>query len=147
MPAGPVNPEGPAHLDLGRAGERAAEALLKAKGMAVLERNWRAGRLELDLICRDRDELVFVEVKTRGPGSLAPGASAVGPGKRTKLAQAAAAYLSAHDAWDAPCRFDIVEVAGVGGVAGESRGLKAVHLENAFTLDDAPGAARFWQPF
>ena len=141
MPARPVKIR--AHLGLGRDGERAAEALLKRKGLKVLERNWRAGRLELDLICRDGDALVFVEVKTRGRGSLAPGAAAVGREKRERLARAAASYLSEHQAWDAPCRFDIVEVA-------ESRPggeLAARHLENAFGLDDVPGAARFWQPF
>ncbi len=132
----------PVSHSLGREGERAAESLLKSKGMAVLERNWRAGRLELDLICNDRDCLVFVEVKTRGPGSLASGAAAVGREKRERLVRAAATYLSRHEAWDQPCRFDVVEVA-----ARNTGGLTATHLENAFTLEHVPGAARFWQPF
>jgi putative endonuclease len=138
----PARPVGPAHLGLGRAGEKAACDLLRSRGLRVIERNWTAGRLEIDLVCTQGDTLVFVEVKTRGEGRMAPGAASVGPQKRGKLVRAAAAYLSAKNAWDRPCRFDVVEV------AAEADGrLRADHLENAFTLDDVPGAQRFWQPF
>ncbi|MDD3154873.1 MAG: YraN family protein [Victivallaceae bacterium] len=56
---------GPEYLAIGRAGERSAAALLKAKGMSVLARNWRKGSGEHDLVCLDGAILVFVEVKTR----------------------------------------------------------------------------------
>ena len=55
----------------GRAGEDAAADWLEKAGMRILARNWRSGSYELDLVCRDGDELVFVEVRLRGKGSLA----------------------------------------------------------------------------
>ena len=54
-----------AHIRLGHAGEEAAATLLLRAGFRLLDRNWRQGRLELDMVCRDGAELVFVEVKTR----------------------------------------------------------------------------------
>ena len=57
------------HLQLGREGEAAAAALLTGKGYAVIARNYRTRGGEVDIICLDGDTVVFVEVKTRGPGS------------------------------------------------------------------------------
>lgn len=90
-PAGEGPAEGDRKAALGRAGEEAAATLLRAHGMRVLARNWRSGPLELDLVCREGDTLVFVEVKTRGPGSLGSARDAVGPRKRQSLIRAARA--------------------------------------------------------
>lgn len=97
-----------AHLRLGREGEDAAAALLARKGYAVLDRNWRQGRLELDLVCRDGATLVFVEVKTRAHAEHGGPAAALTPTKQRTLCRAAAAWLTAHAAWEQPCRFDLV---------------------------------------
>ncbi|HNM78657.1 MAG TPA: YraN family protein, partial [Tepidiformaceae bacterium] len=62
-----------ARRDLGDFGERIAAHRLEFEGMTVIERNARVGRIEIDLVMRDRDEVVFVEVRTRrgAPGLAA----------------------------------------------------------------------------
>ncbi len=98
----------------GAAGERAAAAFLRARGFAIVVRNWRSPRDrrdELDLVCRDGDALVFVEVKTRAATALVPGYYAVGARKKRVLLRAATAYLRALRPPPATFRLDIVEVA------------------------------------
>jgi putative endonuclease len=126
------------HLDLGRAGEDAAAEFLAARGFTLLARNWRKDRLELDLVCRDGDAIVFVEVKARGEGALGTGAEALGAGKRSRLAKAAALFLSEQNLWREPCRFDVVLV-GRG-----PEGLSLTHVPAAFEL---PAGGPGWQPF
>ncbi len=128
------------HLELGRAGEAAAEALLAGKGYAVLARNFRTRGGEVDLVCRDGDTVVFVEVKTRGAGSLARPDQAVTAAKRGRLVRAAAAFLSERDLWDRPCRFDVVSVVAAG------KELAASHLPDAFALEEGLGTGNFYQP-
>jgi putative endonuclease len=132
------------HLAVGRAGEDAAEALLRAKGLRVLGRNVTLGKLELDLVCEEGDTLVFVEVKTRAEGSLASPAEALTPQKRGRLVRAAQAYLSLHGLWSRPCRFDLVSV-----LARAGRIVDAEHVADAFRADDAGGSrgGGFWQPW
>ena len=81
-----------AHLRLGQEGEDAAAELLTCKGFALLDRNWRLGRLELDLVCRDGDTLVFVEVKTRANAAHGGPAAALTPAKQRHLYRAAALF-------------------------------------------------------
>jgi len=125
------------HLDIGRLGEDAAADLLARKGLRILGRNVRLGRLELDIVCRDRDTLVFVEVKTRAEGSLAAPADALDRKKSDRLLRAARLYLSLHDQWDRPCRFDLVSV-----LVRQGRVDAIEHTENV--ISDTAGA---WQPW
>ena len=111
----------------GRAGEDAAEKLLRGIGWRILERNWRRGRYELDLVCEDGDELVFVEVRTRAEGGLVSPAESVTPAKQRSLIRAARAYLAARQAWERGCRFDVVCVT-VGA------GIRTEHIRHAFEL-------------
>lgn len=129
------------HLDFGREGEACAEALLAGKGYGIVARNFATRGGEVDIICRDRDTLVFVEVKARRAGSLARPDEAVTPAKRRKLVRAAAAYLSQHNLWDRPCRFDVVAVVSSGGR------LTATHLADAFSLEDAGLDPGLYQPW
>ncbi|MDO5484485.1 MAG: YraN family protein, partial [Desulfovibrionaceae bacterium] len=98
----------PKHIHLGRAGEQAAALFLQRKGFTVIETNWRQGRLELDLICCHGAELVFVEVKTRSSRNFGGPSGSVTPAKMRNLSRAAQAWLAAHNAWQRPCRFDVV---------------------------------------
>lgn len=131
------------HLHLGRQGEDAAAALLEAKGLRVLERNAVFGRLELDLVCQDQDTLVFVEVKTRAEGSLASPADGLSAQKRARLLRAAQAYLSHHQLWRQPCRFDLVSVLVRQGTIQHIE-----HTENAMSADEPKGRrSSSWQPW
>ena len=128
-----------AHLRLGARGEDAAVEYLRAKGYAVLDRNWRAGRLEIDAVAEQDGTLVFVEVKTRGTGSLGTPADGLSKAKCAKLAKAAALYLTERDWWSRPCRFDLLTVAwGEGGMVVE-------HITDVLDFAEAGGGA--WQPW
>jgi len=128
------------HLELGREGEAVAGALLAGKGFRIVARNFRVRGGEVDLICLDGDTVVFVEVKTRGPGSLGRPDQAVTPAKQARLVRAAAAFLSGRDWWDRPCRFDVVAVVVRDGVPA------ADHLSDAFGVQEAFESGRFYQP-
>ena len=125
------------HLEIGRQGEDAAAAQLKAKGLRVLARNLRLDRLELDLVCEDGETLVFVEIKTRAEGSLATPAEGLTPQKRSRLLRAAKLYLSRNDCWERPCRFDLVSVLFRAGKIAAVE-----HTENVISAD-----AGGWQPW
>jgi putative endonuclease len=116
--------------DTGARGEREAATWLKRnKSYAVVARNWRDPRdkrNELDLVCRDRDVLVFVEVKARAAGSLVPGYFAVNERKRRVLRRAADAYLARLRPAPTTFRFDVVEVTF--GLA--RRDIEVLHFEN-----------------
>jgi putative endonuclease len=98
----------------GDRGERlAAEWLQRERGFAVVVRNWRNPRdrrEEIDLVCRDREVLVFVEVKARAAGALVPGYHAVDKRKKKVLKRAAETYLAQLTEKPATFRFDVVEV-------------------------------------
>lgn len=98
----------------GAHGERAAEAFLRReRGFRSVARNWRNPkdrREEIDLVMRDDDVLVFVEVKTRAADALVSGYHAVNSGKKAILRRAISAYLRALAEKPQTFRFDVVEV-------------------------------------
>ena len=100
----------------GAEGERrAAEWLRRERGFQIVAANWRSPadrRDELDLIARDGEALVFIEVKTRAAGALVPGYHAVDARKKRVLARAAKAYLAGLAESEKPLtvRCDVVEV-------------------------------------
>jgi putative endonuclease len=101
----------------GAEGERAAaEFLRRERGMKIVARNWRSPRDrrdEIDLVCRDDEALVFVEVKTRAAGALTQGADTVDARKKKTLRRAVSVYLWSLGEAARPrtTRFDVVEVA------------------------------------
>jgi putative endonuclease len=99
----------------GAEGEEAAAAHLRSLGWTILDRNWRARHLELDIVAEERDTVVFVEVKTRAEGGLQSPFEALTPTKKERLCRAAQAWLEAHEAWSRPCRFDLVCVTSRAG--------------------------------
>ena len=90
-------------------GEALAAQYLTRHGLRVVERNWRCKLGELDLICRERDEFVFVEVKANRHLSAWLPEDRVNYKKQQKLKSLAHRYLKVH-AIDAPYRFDIIAV-------------------------------------
>src|SRR5277367_5808899 len=121
--------EKPEHLRRGELGERAAEIHLKAHGLKFLARNFRSSRGEIDLVFRDHDCLVFVEVKTRSSENWSRPASAVNAERRRRLSQCALDYLRKLKNPPVKTRFDIVEVLLAGGKVCEVR-----HLPNTFAM-------------
>lgn len=119
----------PAHLQHGELGERAAKKHLQQLGLKFLAANYRAGRGEIDLIFRDGQTLVFVEVKTRSSEEWVRPAAAVDREKKRLLSQTALAYLNQLGRPKVKFRFDIVEVLLE---AGEVRDIR--HWPNAFPL-------------
>lgn len=122
----------PFHLRTGVWGEAQAERHLKAKGYRILGRRVKVtARDELDLVARDGDVLVFVEVKTRKTEDFGRPVAAVDPAKRHTVSRAAVRYLEKVKYPKVYIRFDIVEVVGQEGDAAPI----VRHIENAFTLD------------
>lgn len=95
---------------LGRSGERLAAAWLEARGYAITARNWHCSYGELDLIAHDRDEIVFVEVKTRRGTRMGAPEEAITRVKRRRLVASALAYLAEQSAEERPYRIDVIAV-------------------------------------
>jgi putative endonuclease len=114
------------HLDTGKLGEELTVDLLQKLGFQILEINWRYRRLEVDIIAKDADTLVFVEVKTRSYDYFGRPEEFVTPAKERRLAEAAAAYMekSGHD-W--AMRFDVVAV-----LKEKNGDFKLEHIRDAF---------------
>ena len=114
---------------VGRAGEEAAAAYLAEAGFVVERRNWRCRSGELDLIARDEDALVFVEVRSRtGPSRFGTAIEAITPRKCRQVRELAAIYLKTRGAAADSVRFDVVAVTfGRDGSLADIR-----HVANAF---------------
>lgn len=130
------------HIDLGRAGEDAAAAYLKADGYRILERNWTAKQFEIDIIASRDGTLVFVEVKTRKADSLASPEDALTASKERALVRGAALYLSKKGKWEMPCRFDLCAV-----TVQDDGSLHVLHIPNVFDHTQALGLPDGWQPW
>jgi putative endonuclease len=119
----------PLHLRHGKLGEAAAREHLRQKGMKFLTANYRSRRGEIDLVFREDQCLVFVEVKTRSSEDWTRPAAAVNQRKRRLISRTALDYLRAIQHPQVPVRFDVVEVLLADGTVREVR-----HLPNAFPL-------------
>lgn len=96
------------YRSLGRRGERAAARFLRRQGLRILVRNVRLGRDEIDLVALDGESLVFVEVKSQGPGSWSVATDKIDRAKRRALRRACRSYLAAIDYRTAAWRVDAV---------------------------------------
>lgn len=97
-------------LPLGRRGEHRAASFLRRRGLRILAHSYNSGAAEVDLVARDGDVIVFVEVKTRSASDHGEPWQAVDAGKRRRITKAAVAYLKQHRLTNHPVRFDIVAV-------------------------------------
>jgi putative endonuclease len=100
-----------ARIALGKTGEDLACRELERRGYAILERRWRLRGGEIDIIARDGDTVVFVEVKARDGSAFGEGSEAVTVQKQRRIVQLALWYLARHRLVDVPCRFDVVSIA------------------------------------
>jgi putative endonuclease len=109
-------------------GERLAEAWLVARGWAVLDRRYRAGHRDLDLVVRRERTIAFIEVKTRRSEAFGGPASAVNGWKQRQLARAAQRWVLRRGPPDVEYRFDVI------GIVLDHAGPRIEHLENAFAV-------------
>ena len=119
--------EKPVHLQRGTLGEEAARDFLKAAGLKFLTANYACKEGEIDLIFRDRETLVFVEVKTRTEGGWTRPGKAVDDRKKRALIRTANEYLKLLKNPLVAYRYDVVEVLLVNGAVSEVR-----HNVNSF---------------
>ncbi|MGH8162812.1 MAG: YraN family protein [Rhodanobacteraceae bacterium] len=105
------SPSSRAHLRLGTRGEKLAGRFLRRHGFKILHRNFRGRRGgEIDLVCREGDTLVFVEVKTRTREDFGRPLAAVDRQKRRRISLGAFAWLRLLGNPDIAFRFDVVEI-------------------------------------
>ncbi len=117
------------HLETGKLGENAAAEFLEKQGWRIVERNWRSGRYEVDIIAWTTEEiLVFVEVKTRSGDNFGYGSpeASIDAKKQDMLSRAAGIYMESID-YEWEIRFDVVAVLLKNGKVLEIR-----HLEDSF---------------
>ena len=97
-------------ISLGKKGEELAIARLRALKYKIVERNYKCPLGEIDIIAREKDTLVFVEVKTRATRDFGGPAAAVNERKQRQLSKVALAYLNQKKLQNVPARFDVVAV-------------------------------------
>jgi len=118
------------HNQLGKKGEMAAVEFLRQNGHHIIERNFRFGKSEIDIISRENSTIVFTEVKTRSTDYFGYPEEAVDKRKIRKIQQAAAEYIYRQKI-EGPVRFDIVSA------TQEKEGMKIYHIKDAFFNEDA----------
>lgn len=97
------------HNELGEKGEELATQFLRQKGYKILQRNYRFKKLEVDIICEDKNELVIIEVKTRASRYLAGPEDTVSKSKQKSIVKAANQYIIDNEI-EVETRFDIVSI-------------------------------------
>lgn len=116
--------------NLGNAGEIFAANYLERLGYKILAKNFRVRSAEIDIVAEIDGLIVFVEVKTRSDTKHGLPAEAVNFRKQQKIIQAAGVFLQDEKYFDAPCRFDVIEIYSNGSQ------FSARHIENAFEVTD-----------
>jgi putative endonuclease len=99
-----------ARIALGRTGEDLACEELERRGYAIIARRYRRRGGELDIIARDGQTMVFVEVKTRVGRAFGEACEAVTANKRRTITRLALDYLMRHRLTECSCRFDVVSI-------------------------------------
>ncbi len=114
--------------ETGKKGEAVASVFLAQKGYKILEKNYRIRGGEIDIIAKDHDVLVFIEVKTRRNKKFGDPSEAVTAFKQKQMSKAAMIYVQGKNLSNIPCRFDVIGL--------EVKGDRAVvsHYINAFPI-------------
>lgn len=113
------------HNELGKLGEEIARNYLEEKGYSIIGSNYKFGKLEIDIIARTDDFIVFAEVKTRSSAEVIEPETAVNRKKQRQIIKAADIYLSENNI-DTEARFDIITV------LNSQKGFIISHIEDAF---------------
>src|SRR5207237_9744526 len=119
-------PTGQQRDPMGERGENIAATHLQRKGLRILSRNYKTPVGEIDIVARDGQTLVFVEVKTRAYDDPTP-EEQINPAKMNQMTKAAKTYLGRYGQPQPPARFDVVAVIWPEGKEPVIR-----HIENAF---------------
>lgn len=109
----------------GKVGEEAAVRWLRGEGYLILDRNVMTHAGEIDLVARDGETLVFLEIKARGSALYGPAIAAVGPQKQRRLSRAASLYMAIKKL-EGPCRFDVL------GLDADEGGWRYTLIRDAF---------------
>lgn len=113
------------HNIVGRRGEDIAASFLQEKGYTILERNWKRGDLEIDIIAKEGNTIVFVEVKTRSSNLFGNPEDSVDELRKKRLTAASNMYLN-YKKLDNPYRYDII------AIILNSAKTEINHIEEAF---------------
>lgn len=116
---------------LGKHGEELACQALRRRGYAILARRYRTQGGEIDIVARDGQTVVFIEVKTRAGSACGTAREAVTMRKRHQLIRIATDYLAKHRLTDVAARFDVVTI---DGDPGQTTNLEIIR--HAFDLND-----------
>jgi putative endonuclease len=117
------------HQDLGKIGETIASNYLEKNGYTILAKNYRRKFGEIDIIARERDYLVFIEVKTRATASHGHPLEAVTFKKQKQISKVAQCYLAENNLFDTAARFDVVSV-----TLTQNKQVNVEVVSNAFDL-------------
>ena len=117
------------NLSVGERGEAIAEAYLRGRGFAILEKNYRGKTGEIDIVARDGDTIVFVEVKTRRNLAYGPPQLAVTPFKQRQISRTALTWLAHHKKPNATARFDVIAI-----LVPDHEVPQIEHIRNAFDV-------------
>jgi putative endonuclease len=99
-----------ARQQLGKTGEDLAVQELTSRGYAVLDRRYRSRHGEIDIVCRDRGTIVFVEVRVKATAEYGLAAESITRQKMRRVTGCAVDYLARHHLSNRPCRFDVVAI-------------------------------------
>jgi len=117
-----------ARQEFGEEGERVAERWLRRRGWRVLQRRFRNGHRDIDLVAEKDGTVAFVEVKARSGSAFGDPVEAVDWRKQRELARSAAVWIDRHGRPDDSYRFDVI------GVLVEGNSVRIKHVENAFMV-------------
>ena len=117
------------NLSVGERGEAIAEAYLRGQRFTILEKNYRGKTGEIDIVAREGDTIVFVEVKARRNLAYGPPQLAVTAFKQRQISRTAFTWLAHRKRADAAARFDVIAI-----ILPDHDVPKIEHIRNAFEL-------------
>jgi putative endonuclease len=116
---------------LGSFGEALAEERLRGLGYIILDRNWRTREGEIDIIAKEGQVIVFVEVRTRRTRTFGLPEESITPRKQERLVKTALAYLEENALYEMDCRFDLMALE----CSREGEVLRMDHFKDVIDVD------------